>query len=299
MKKYEDTVLIKLRRDYSKDEVVMFALNKIKELQIEKGKNKSYIDELESEIEKVKKENAILKLPKKKEKITDEEKLNYENQIKALNGSLTKSQTELKQILAQPDFYKSKQLRNTLEVLEKRVFKLIAGNNLLSLENGFLNKKITNFLNPDELQKFHIELNILKYTKKIKEIMKEFKGTKGEFSFSPQKGTKGHCLQAQIWSSVQETSVVNIKSTETEEEANSNAKLITDALNTINICGLHPSELLEKHNELIKLLKKAKFTISRLKNSLMEHPDCKEHSEFADYVELAEQQEYEIELLIK
>jgi hypothetical protein len=46
---YEDTVLLKLRRDYSKDEVVMFALNKIQELQIENGKNKSYIEELESE----------------------------------------------------------------------------------------------------------------------------------------------------------------------------------------------------------------------------------------------------------
>ena len=28
---YEDTILIKLRRDYEKDEVVMYALNKIKE----------------------------------------------------------------------------------------------------------------------------------------------------------------------------------------------------------------------------------------------------------------------------
>jgi len=46
---YEDTVLLKLRRDYAKDEVVMFALNKIQELQIENGKKETYIQELESE----------------------------------------------------------------------------------------------------------------------------------------------------------------------------------------------------------------------------------------------------------
>ena len=44
---YEETVLIKLRRDYEKDEVVMFALNKIKEQEVEIGKLKSYIFELE------------------------------------------------------------------------------------------------------------------------------------------------------------------------------------------------------------------------------------------------------------
>lgn len=59
MKTYEDTVLIKLRRDYSKDEVVMFALNKIKELQIENGKNKSYIDELEAEIQTEKHQKTL------------------------------------------------------------------------------------------------------------------------------------------------------------------------------------------------------------------------------------------------
>lgn len=46
---YDENVLIKLRRDYSKDEVVLFALNKIKELQIERGKDKSYIEELAKE----------------------------------------------------------------------------------------------------------------------------------------------------------------------------------------------------------------------------------------------------------
>ena len=44
---YDNTVLLKLRRTYKKDEVVMFALNKIKELQLENGKLNSYISELE------------------------------------------------------------------------------------------------------------------------------------------------------------------------------------------------------------------------------------------------------------
>ena len=52
-------------------------------------------------------------------------------------------------------------------------------------------------------------------------------------------------------------------------------------------------------DDMVKMLQKAKSTISRLKNSMRAHPDYEEHSEFADYVELAEQQEYEIELLTK
>ena len=53
------------------------------------------------------------------------------------------------------------------------------------------------------------------------------------------------------------------------------------------------------NSKLIATLIKAKSTISRLKNSMRAHPDCSVNSEFADYVELAEQQEEEIELLIK
>lgn len=54
--KYEDNVLIKLRRDYEKDEVVLFALNKIKELQTELGKANSYIQELEDNLSRKTKE---------------------------------------------------------------------------------------------------------------------------------------------------------------------------------------------------------------------------------------------------
>ena len=59
---YEDNVLIKLRRDYSKDEVVMHALNLIKELKIERGKNNSYIEELVKELSDMK---SILRKNKK------------------------------------------------------------------------------------------------------------------------------------------------------------------------------------------------------------------------------------------
>ena len=53
------------------------------------------------------------------------------------------------------------------------------------------------------------------------------------------------------------------------------------------------------NSKLIEALIKAKSTISRLKNSMRAHPDCTVDSEFADYVDLAECQEEEIELLIK
>jgi hypothetical protein len=60
---YKDTVLIKLRRNYSKDEVVMFGLNEVKRLNIELGKNKAYIDELNIiiiDLKRQKKETAKL-----------------------------------------------------------------------------------------------------------------------------------------------------------------------------------------------------------------------------------------------
>jgi hypothetical protein len=59
MSKYIDNVLIKLRREYSKDELVSALSKRLSEAEIENGKLKSYIDELESKIEsrtKLKKE---------------------------------------------------------------------------------------------------------------------------------------------------------------------------------------------------------------------------------------------------
>jgi hypothetical protein len=59
MSNYIDNVLIKLRREYSKDELVNALSKRLSEAEIENGKLKSYIDELESKIEsrtKLKKE---------------------------------------------------------------------------------------------------------------------------------------------------------------------------------------------------------------------------------------------------
>lgn len=52
---YFDNVLIKLRRQYSKDEVVAALSKKISELEIENGTLKSEIEHLEFELKKYKK----------------------------------------------------------------------------------------------------------------------------------------------------------------------------------------------------------------------------------------------------
>lgn len=74
---YKDTVLIKLRRDYSKDEAVMFGLNEVKRLKIEVGKTNAYIDELQ---------NTIIQL--KKEKKDSRKLINTINDLKKTIGNL-------------------------------------------------------------------------------------------------------------------------------------------------------------------------------------------------------------------
>ena len=56
MKKYDNSVLIKLRRTYSENEAVMWALNKLKEMFVERGQNNAYIHELEDRVKKLEKE---------------------------------------------------------------------------------------------------------------------------------------------------------------------------------------------------------------------------------------------------
>jgi hypothetical protein len=51
---YED-VLIRLKREYGKDELVASLLKDIKELKIEHGKSQSYIDELKFDKEQLQK----------------------------------------------------------------------------------------------------------------------------------------------------------------------------------------------------------------------------------------------------
>lgn len=51
--------------------------------------------------------------------------------------------------------------------------------------------------------------------------------------------------------------------------------------------------------EMLEMLKKVKSELSRIKGSVMAHPDCIEGSEFDDYTNSAEEVESEIEQLIK
>ena len=74
---YKDTVLIKLRRDYSKDEAVMFGINEVKRLKIELGKTNAFIDELQ---------NTIIQL--KKEKKDSKKLTNTINDLKKTIGNL-------------------------------------------------------------------------------------------------------------------------------------------------------------------------------------------------------------------
>jgi hypothetical protein len=65
MSKYINNVLIKLKRKYSKDEIVNYLFNKISSLEIENGKLKSYILELEhNEESKTKLKKEVIRLHK-------------------------------------------------------------------------------------------------------------------------------------------------------------------------------------------------------------------------------------------
>lgn len=101
---YDDNVLIKLRRDYSKDEVVLHLINVVKESKIEIGKLSSYVDELKHRIEI--KNNEIKGLNKKivnarqihKVKHIEEKikKTNRENEVLKLKNKELREKLQLK-----------------------------------------------------------------------------------------------------------------------------------------------------------------------------------------------------------
>lgn len=75
----------------------------------------------------------------------------------------------------------------------------------------------------------------------------------------------------------------------------------------LKVCDIHyylnkesesNARLISCAPEMLEELQEAKQTISRLKNSMMTHPDCTNGSEFEDYVNLAIEQENKIEQLI-
>lgn len=71
--------------------------------------------------------------------------------------------------------------------------------------------------------------------------MNEFKGTKGKWGYSPQKGNKTRGFQAQVWRE-DKFSLALIEPTENQEEATANARLIA-----------HAPEMLEMLEQLIEL----------------------------------------------
>ena len=58
------------------------------------------------------------------------------------------------------------------------------------------------------------------------------------------------------------------------------------------------AKLIESAPEMFEMLKEKKKTICRLRLSMSVHPDCKEGSEFADYVDLADSTEIHLEQLL-
>ena len=57
--------------------------------------------------------------------------------------------------------------------------------------------------------------------------------------------------------------------------------------------------LISKAPEMLDMLNKARIELSRIKSSMMAHPDCTIGSEFDDYTSSAQDCENEIEQLIK
>lgn len=97
MKKYDNSVLIKLRRTYSENEAVMWALNKLKEMLVERGKNNSYIHELEDKVIKLEKE---LSKRKKQVQLNDEQRKEYDQYIsmKSEMGSRRKLEERIRKL---------------------------------------------------------------------------------------------------------------------------------------------------------------------------------------------------------
>jgi hypothetical protein len=89
MKKYDNSVLIKLRRTYSENEAVMWALNKLKEMYVERGQNNAYIHELEDKVRKLEKE--LLKR-EKQVPLTDEQRSEYDQYMSMKSEMESKTQ---------------------------------------------------------------------------------------------------------------------------------------------------------------------------------------------------------------
>ena len=144
---YEETVLIKLRRDYEKDEVVMFALNKIKEQEVEIGKLKSYIFELEEGSAEFK------ELEEYKERC---EKLKTAvNTLKVENKNLIYNRINVKEAESRI----KAELRKNLKLSKNELKEF--GLHALSKENESLKKE---------------KAKLVRWAERLKETIKELKG---------------------------------------------------------------------------------------------------------------------------
>lgn len=90
---YENEILIKLNREYSRDEMFAFSIRKIKEQAVEIGKLSSYISELE--------DNPINKEYQSRNELLYQENIRLRNDNKALKnkGIDTKSQFKVRELL--------------------------------------------------------------------------------------------------------------------------------------------------------------------------------------------------------
>lgn len=90
---YENEILIKLNREYSRDEMFAFSIRKIKEQSVEIGKLSAYISELE--------DNPINKDFQSRNELLYQENIRLRNDNKALKnkGIDTKSQFKVRELL--------------------------------------------------------------------------------------------------------------------------------------------------------------------------------------------------------
>ena len=61
----------------------------------------------------------------------------------------------------------------------------------------------------------------------------EFQGTKGEWTYSPQQGEKGHCFEAQVWANG--VNLANFEPTTNPKESTANAALLTAAPDLLKV----------------------------------------------------------------
>jgi len=95
------------------------------------------------------------------------------------------------------------------------------------------------------------------------------KHTKGEWTFSPMKGTKHHCFSAQVWDE-NGFNLASIDSRYGEIEATANAKLIAEAGTVANETGKTPRQLADENKILLEAAKEA---ISSIDSLMFEHND--------------------------